>query len=225
MTTSTSTAGNAAATAAVGYRVWVKKITDLPFHELDSDELTRMCYLSWVAAVEFAEALRVAERIHGDHKGLQDMIAGELQTSNLAFDDYRRSGDHHEFLAHFLGKDGQLEKLEAELGEFAAEYLRECRALDDETRAMSVFSREEELPGIFTRFLEAPAENWQTPALAAYRYYLEQHIFLDSDEGGHAELIGDLTVDERVEPFYHARFRLYRCVPAFVQSGAYDTEA
>ncbi|MEU9247306.1 DUF3050 domain-containing protein [Streptomyces sp. NPDC048385] len=225
MTTTSTNTDAAATTAAVGYKAWVKKITELPFRELSGQELTRMCYLSWVAAVEFAEALRVAERIYGNHKGLQDMIAGELQTSNLAFDDYKRPGDHHEFLAHFLSKDGQSQKLEEELGDFAAEYLRECRALDDETRAMSVFSREEELPGIFARFLEAPEESWQAPSLAAYRYYLEQHIFLDSDEGGHADLIGDLIVDERVEPFYHARFRLYRCLPTFVTSGAYDAEA
>ena len=158
-----ATTGGAPTTAQFEYKSWVKKIVDLPFQDLSSRELVQMCYLSWVAAVEFAEALRVAERVHGDHAGLQDMIAGELQTSNLAFGDYRRAGDHHEFLAHFLGKDGQLAELEAELGSYAAEYLGQCRALDDETRAMSVFSREEELPGIFTRFLQAPKENWQAP--------------------------------------------------------------
>jgi hypothetical protein len=210
--------------AALGYKAWVRKIIDLPFQELESRELAQMCYLSWVCAIEFAEALRVAERIHGEHKGLQNMIAGELQTDNLAFEDYRRRGDHHEFLEHFLRKHGYLDQLDAELGGYAAEYLRQCRALDDETRAMSVFSREEQLPAIFARFLQVPEERWSAPGLDAYRYYLTEHILLDSDDGGHADLIGDLAVDERIEPFFHTRFRLYRCIKTFAGSGAYAAE-
>lgn len=207
------------------YKTWVKKILDLPFEDLGSTELVRMCYLSWVTAIEFAEALRVAERLYGDHAGLRNMIAGELQTTNLAFDDYHRAGDHHEFLAHFLARHGHTDELAAELGSAGTEYLDRCRELDDLTRAMSVFSREEELPRIFTRFLRSPERNWKLPLLRAYRYYLERHIALDSDEGGHADMICDLPFDDRIEPFYHARFRLYRRVPTFARSGAYDTEA
>lgn len=207
------------------YKTWVAKIVDLPFQDLDSRELTGVCYLSWVSAIEFAEALRVAQRQHGDHAGLQEMIAGELRTTNLSYDDYQRAGDHYEFLAHFLTKHGEMEPLAAQLGAVAAEYLDECRSFDEHTRAMTVFSREEELPRIFTRFLESPKENWDTPLLGAYRYYLERHIALDSAEGGHADLISDIPVDDRVEPFYHARFRLYRQLPTFARSGAYDGDS
>jgi Protein of unknown function (DUF3050) len=207
------------------YKGWVEKIVGLPFQDLDSPELVRVCYLSWVSAIEFAEALRLAQDIYGDHEGLREMIEGELQTTNLSYDDYSRAGDHHEFLAHFLSKHGEMDRLEAELSEVAAEYLAACRALPKHTRAMSVFSREEELPRIFARFLESPKENWDRPILRAYRYYLERHIDLDSAEGGHADLIGDIPVDDRVEPFYHARFRLYRRLPTFAGSGAYDGES
>lgn len=225
MATSASiTAGESNAADKYRYRAWIDKIVDLPFKDLESQDLVLMCYLSWVTAVEFAEALRLAEGIYGDHAGLQDLIAGELQTDNLDYDDYHRVGDHHEFLAHFLAKYGHTDELEAKLGAYAAEYLSQCRALDDETRAATIFSREEELPRIFSCFLTAPEQNWEIPVLNAYRYYLDRHIALDSGEGGHAELVGDLSVDDRVESFYHARFRLYRCIPAFARSGAYHAE-
>ncbi len=118
-----------------------------------------------VSALKFAEALRVAQRLHGDHEGLRDIIAGELQTTNLSYDDYRRAGDHREFLAHF-GKHGEIEWLKAELSEPSALYLATCRALDDKTRAMSIFQPRGRAP-------------------PDYRYYLERHIELDTREGGH----------------------------------------
>jgi Protein of unknown function (DUF3050) len=206
------------------YKRWVEKIVSLPFEDLGSRELVQVCYLSWVSAVEFAEALRLAQDAYGDHAGLQEMIEGELQTDNLSYGDYSRAGDHFEFLAHFLDKQGGRGEFDAELGDVAAEYLAACQALPPHIRAMSVFSREEELSRIFERVLDAPEERWDLPVLGAYRYYLQRHIELDSEEGGHADLISDIAVDDHVAPFYHARFRLYRKLPTFAASHAYDVE-
>jgi hypothetical protein len=204
------------------YKTWVNKILELPFENLSSHELQQVWYLSWVAAVEFGEALRIAQDIYPDHAGLQEMIMGELETTNLALHDFQEARDHHEFLAHFLKKHGVMEPMEAELGELAADYLAKCRALDPKIRAMTVFSREEELSGIFARFLDSEEKNWDAPGLYAFKHYLTTHIVLDSSEGGHHELTNDFPIDDSVEPFYNARFHSFRLVPSLGASGAYD---
>ncbi|MDH6576654.1 hypothetical protein [Kitasatospora sp. MAP5-34] len=204
------------------YKTYVENILALPFENLTSHELQQVWYLSWVAAVEFGEALRLSQKMYPDHAGLQEMILGELDTTNLALEDFQEPKDHHEFLSHFLIKHGVMEKMEAELGEHAATYLAACRALDPHTRAMTVFSREEELAGIFARFLDSAEENWEAPGLYAFKHYLTTHIVLDSSEGGHHELTNDFPIDDAVSPFYEARFESFRLVPSLAASGAYD---
>lgn len=201
------------------YKDYVSRIRALPFEDMDSHELQQVWYLSWVAAVEFAEALRLALEVYPDHPGLQAMALGELQTTNLALEDFQQPGDHHEFLGHFLRKHGVMAQMEAELGDHAAAYLAACRGLDPETRAMTVFSREEELAGIFARFLEA--KDWSAPGLYAFHHYLSSHIVLDTEDGGHHDLISDFHVDDSVSPFYEARFQSFRLIPSLARSGAF----
>ncbi|MGK4581606.1 DUF3050 domain-containing protein [Kitasatospora sp. HPMI-4] len=212
----------AAETEQFRYKTFVDRILGLPFENLSTHELKQVWYLSWVAAVEFGEALRLSDKLHPDHPGLQEMILGELETTNLALDDFQDAKDHHEFLAHFLRKHGVMEEMEAELGEYAEKYLAACRALDPHTRAMTVFSREEELSGIFARFLDSPAENWEHDGLYAFKHYLTTHIVLDSSEGGHHDLTSDFVIDDSVSPFFEARFETFRLVPSLAASGAYD---
>jgi hypothetical protein len=71
------------------------------------------------------------------------------------------------------------------------------------------------LPDIFAEILKAP--DWSADGLAAYKYYLKRHILLDSQPGGHAELLDGFTVDDSVAPFYEARLNLYRCIPTLVE--------
>jgi hypothetical protein len=206
-----------------GYRFkeYVRRIKALPFENMDSHELQQVWYLSWVAAVEFAEALRLALRVHPDHPGLRVMAMGELDTTNLALADFQQPGDHHEFLGYFLRKHGVMEPMTAKLGEHADRYLTACRSLDDHTRAMTVFSREEELAGIFARILDA--KDWTAPGLYAFNHYLSTHIVLDSSEGGHHELTSDFEVDDRVSPFYEARLESFRLVPSLAASPVFAT--
>ncbi len=194
----------------------VRQIKALNWENLSSDELVVVWYLSYVAAVEFAEALRLALRLYPDNPGLKAMAYGELKTRNLSLDDFRAAGDHHEFLAHFLAKHDVTEQMERQLGEHAAAYLAACRSLSDDVRAMTVFSREEELSGIFARILQAG--DWSAPGLYAFRHYLSRHIVFDSGEGGHYDLVSDFPVDDQVLPFYEARLKTFKLVPSLWQT-------
>lgn len=198
------------------YKKVVKQIRQLSWTSLNSEELQVVMYLSWVAAVEFGEALRVALSVYPEHEGLQEMAHGELKTKNLLLDDFVIAGDHHEFLHHFLVKHDVLRPLEQRLGTHAAAYLKACRSLSPENRAMTVFSREEELSGIFARMLEA--SDWSAPGLYAFRHYLSRHITFDSSEGGHHDLVSSFAIDENVLPFYAARLETFRLVPGLWSS-------
>ncbi|MDO8594336.1 MAG: DUF3050 domain-containing protein [bacterium] len=191
------------------YKEVVEQIKNLNWENLDGKELQEVMYLSYVSAREFAEALRIATRLYPDNANLKEMAQGELRTSNIAFDDYHQAGDHADFLAHFL-KKYELED-DASLERHAEAYREVCRALPDAIRAMTIFSREEELSGIFKRILEA--KDWSEEGLPAFRYYLAEHIALDAGEGGHAELTKEFPIDDRVKSFYEARLEMYKAVP------------
>ncbi len=202
--------------ASLRYRAVVERIKGLRFEELSEAELQELMYLAYASAREFASSLRVATKLYPNNPRLTAMASGELDTNNLQFDDYRKRGDHADFLQHFLPTldPSTVERLERS----ANVYVTTCMDLSDETRAMSVFSREKELPGIFERVLTA--KNWNEKGLAAFRYYLEQHIALDSGVDGHAELTQDFLVDDSVEDFYKARLNLYRAIPTLFKDEA-----
>ncbi len=189
-----------------GYRAIVDQIKYLRWGALDADGLRQLMYLSYIAALEFAEALRIAGGLYAENSNVSSLMAGELETSNLVFEDYSAQGDHSAFLLHFLQKEA-IEPIDAVL-EAGDVYLAYCRALSAEVRAMSVFSREEELSGIFEQILTAP--DWSGTSLSAYRYFLERHIRLDSDDGGHHDLTKEFPVDDRLTGFYEVRLGMYR---------------
>lgn len=167
--------------------------------------------ISQAAAVEFAESLRIALQLDPANLDLRAMAAGELQTDNLQFEEYRAVGDHSDFLTYFIAKTGVQPTQETAAA--IAHYLTACRTLRDETRAMSIFSREQELPGIFDRIVNNP-NLAATPALQAFGYYLRAHIALDSSEGGHGQLTQSMPIDpESVLAFWRARLDLYRAIP------------
>jgi hypothetical protein len=189
----------------------VRQIRGLNWENLDSDDLQVVMYLSYVAAVEFAEALRIALDLYPTHEGLLEMAHGELKTKNLLLDDFQDAGDHHEFLAHFLNKHDLIRPMRERFGAQADAYLAECRALDENVRAMTVFSREEELSGIFARMLDA--KDWSAPGVYAFRHYLSRHITFDTGEGGHHDLVSTFPIDDRVYPFYAARYETFKLLP------------
>lgn len=193
------------------YTDFVARIRDLKWSKLTARELQSVMILSGYAAREFAESLRIALRLHPTSGELAEVAAGEIQTINLRFGDFARPGDHADFLWHFIDKYHLVEKCPREVVEAGEQYATAVRRLSDDVRAMSIFSREHELPDIFREVLKVV--DWSADGLAAYRYYLSRHILLDSQPGGHAELLDSFPVDDSVAPFYTARLDLYRCIP------------
>lgn len=191
------------------YKNLVARISGLNWGALSSPQLQDLMVLSAWAATEFGESLRLALKLHLSHPGLAEMAKGELETDNLQFGSYKGPGDHAHFLWHFVS-EARLETHPAKYWSGEG-YLAEIRTLSPELRVMSIVSREQELPDIFYRILQAPC--WEAPGLQAFKYYLERHISLDSGDGGHAEMLSDLPVDDRLVRFYRARLELYKAIP------------
>ncbi len=193
------------------YKHIVQKIVKLSWSKLTSRDLQNLMYLAYISAQEFAESLRSAIELYPDSKNLQMMALGELKTDNLSYEEYDNVGDHAEFLGYFIKKYSiKPDKFVSLAGEF---YIGECSKLPQVLRAMSVFSREEELPNIFGEILSAP--DWTAPGLQAFKYYLEKHISLDTEEeSGHSDLVKKFILDERLAQFYEIRLNMYRCIPA-----------
>ena len=76
---------------------------------------------------------------------------------------------------------------------------------------MSIFSREEELSGIFKKVLQA--KDWSAPGLSAFKFFLERHIALDSEEGGHHDLTKKFPINNQASRFYQYRLKLYEGIP------------
>jgi len=197
------------------YKDIVAQIRSLPWKRLSPAELQELMVLAAYVATEFAESLRIALALFPKDKSFAAVSRGELQVNNLQFADYRKKGDHADFLWFFLKKHGILQQCSQSVHRHAEKYLKAVRALPPEIRAMSIVSRERELPGIFKKVLEAP--NWNAPGLDAFNYFLRAHISLDSDRGGHADMLMQHSVTEEVTVFYTARFNLYTAIPTLFE--------
>ncbi len=188
----------------------VRLIRELNWKDLSTSELECLMILSAYAAREFAESLRITLALHPESTEFRDMSVGELDTNNIQHEEYSRTADHADFLWYFIEKY-QVFQHHPEAITAGESYLNRVRVLPREVRAMSIVSRERELPGIFEQVLKAT--DWSTPALRAFRHYLVEHIRLDSMEGGHADLLSNFQVTNSVSSFYQARLEIYRCIP------------
>lgn len=182
----------------------VKEIAALDWASVDPRDII---ILSHCTAQEFSQSLRLTKKVYPDDKRLEEMMAGELQTDNMAYEDYTKKGDHWEFLDHFVRKLGLVSQT-PELTKAMERYLLAVASLSGEERAMTIFSREEELTGIFEKILVA--HDWEALGYGFYKYYLSQHILFDSGDNGHAWLTKHFPVHEPIlEKFYKDRLTLY----------------
>lgn len=164
-----------------------------------------------ISSIEFAESLRCAITAYPQNQNLDEMAGGELKTNNLSFEDYSTYGDHWEFLNHFCAKHGINVVSVGDKCFFAQkDYQRAVRSLgDNKVRAMTIFSREQELPDIFHKIVDA--HDWDALGLGFFKYYLDRHIAIDSADGGHGDLTKDFEMDEDILlKFYQIRLNLYR---------------
>jgi hypothetical protein len=190
------------------YKKIVNEIRELPWAQYDPKKII---FLSLCSAKEFAESLRCAITAYPQNENLDKMAGGELKTNNLSFVDYTTYGDHWEFLNHFCGKHGINVVYVGDKCFLAQkDYQEAVRSLgDNKVRAMTIFSREQELPDIFHKIVDA--HDWNALGLGFFKYYLDRHITIDSADGGHSDLTKDFPLDEKVlEKFYTIRLQLYR---------------
>jgi len=192
------------------YKEIVKKIKNLNWDSLSEEDLQKMMILSAYSAVEFAESLRITLEHNDSNEALKEMAEEELKTDTLSFGDYDIKGDHSEFLWHFIKKYGLMEKY-GSMKEAGEEYIEKVKRLSPKVRIMSIVSREQELPEIFKEILSA--KSWDAEGLPEYKYYMDEHIELDSGEEGHAEKLKEFVIDESVAEFYAIRLEMYKSIP------------
>ena|SRR3989344_2160106 len=191
--------------SSASYKSLVQDIADLPWQKANPADLI---LLSRGTAKEFAASLREARKLYPEDSRLTEMAEGELQTRNLVFGDYAKQGDHWEFLDFFI-KELDIVPSSGDLLVAMTEYNSVVEELSPEDRAMTVFSREEELTLIFRRIVDA--HDWDALGFGFYRYYLESHILFDSGEGGHHHLTKHFPLHEDVlATFYRLRLALYK---------------
>lgn len=186
------------------YKDLVHQIADLPWEKASPADLV---LLSLGTAKEFASSLREAARLYPEDPRLAEMISGELATDNMQFEDYTTPGDHWQYLDHFVRKYS-IEPSSENITNTVREYTTSVETMAPEDRAMTVFSREEELTLIFQKIVDA--HDWDALGYGFYRHYLESHILFDSGDGGHHHLTEHFPLHEDVlVRFYEIRLRLY----------------
>lgn len=188
----------------MNHKIIVQQIANLDWAKASP---TDIILLSLCTAKEFAASLRLAVSLYPNDERLKEMVSGELETDNMPFEDYTKKGDHWEFLDHFIKKHG-ITSTSPKLQSAMDEYVRGVEAFSDTERAMTIFSREEELTGIFEKIVAA--HDWDALGLGFYAYYLRQHIFFDSGDKGHAWLTKHFPMHEpTLVEFYKIRLSLY----------------
>jgi hypothetical protein len=192
------------------YKNTLQEIINLPWENLSSTNLEKLMIISYFNAIEFAESLRIALRMYPKNYNLKLMAIGELKTDNLQFDDFKKKGDHSEFLEYFIKKFDLIKKY-PNVMDLGDKYLKEIRNLSDKTRAMSVISRENELHKIFQKV--KINSNFSSKVLESYYYFLDMHITLDTEEGGHSDLVSEIEIDDSIDEFYVIRLKIYNELP------------
>ena len=203
-------------------------ICRMAWDTLDSDEIMRVADAYYYFSVQFRENLEIACARHPGDAKLAALWEGECETDNLSpWPGIAAPGErmnHDEFMRRLLcaypaDRDGKL--VEAGLA-----YLDKTRQIDDEARASSIASYEDGgLSRVFAAMLRAP--HWHGPGQRAFRFFLEEHIRFDSDDGaGHGELSRHLPVDDRILPLWTAfRDLLTAAVPKLATVSAVTRRA
>jgi hypothetical protein len=184
----------------------IESICRMGWEDLNGDEVMRIATAYYFFSVQFRENLEVARDRHPDDPKLAELWEGECETDNLSpWPGIAAAGErmnHDEFMRRVLelhpaGRDRRL--IEAGLA-----YLRKTRSIDPAARAASIASYEDGgLSSVFNAMLRAP--HWYGPGQRAFRFFLEEHIRFDSDDGaGHGQLSRHIPVDDRILPLWTA---------------------
>lgn len=218
----------AKATRSFVFHSVIDGICRMAWEELDSDEVMRVAAAYYFFSVQFRESLEVARERHPADAKLAELWDGECNTDNLSpWPGIAAAGErmnHDEFMRrvielHPAGRDRRL----AAAG---LAYLQKTRSLDPAARAASIASYEDGgLSRVFDAMLRAP--HWYGAAQRAFRFFLEEHIRFDSDDGaGHGQLSRHLPLDDRVLPLWTAfRDLMVSAVPKLATKAAVTRRA
>ena len=186
------------------YRDVVQSILSLPWESADPGDVIAV---SHAIAKEFAAGLRRSIAMHPADSCLQEVAAGELKTNNLNYEGYAHAGDHWEFLDFFIKKVSMVPSKPV-VTRAITKSLSDMNSFSVDETVMLIASREKESKKIYTRILQS--QSWAALGFGFYEYYLQRHISLDSEEGGHADLLANFPIDDTVlTRGYTARLELY----------------
>jgi hypothetical protein len=201
----------------------IDSICRMAWDELDSDEVMRVAKAYYYFSIQFRENLEIARALHPEDAKLAELWEGECDTDNLSpWPGVAAPGErlnHDEFMRRLLHSHPA--DVEHKLIEAGFTYLEKTRQMDATARASSIASYEDGgLSRVFGAMLQAP--DWAGPGQQAFRFFLEEHIRFDSDDGGgHGELSRHLPVDDRVLPLWTAfRDLLTTAVPKLAKISA-----
>lgn len=184
----------------------VDSICRMAWDELTSDEVMRVAKAYYYFSIQFRENLEIACRRHPQDEKLAELYAGECDTDNLSpWPGVATEGErlnHDEFMRRLLAFHAV--DSDHQLTEAGLAYLDKMRRVDDASRAASIASYEDGgLSRVFGAMLRAP--HWHGRGQRAFRFFLEEHIRFDSDDGaGHGSLSRHLIVDDRILPLWTA---------------------
>ncbi len=190
------------------YKGVIEDICNLNWSELSRDELINAASAYYYFSIQFRENLQIARNYYPDDERLMDLDRGERDTDNLSpWPGVAAAGEkmnHDEFMRRALALETIPEARRRSLEELGQSYLASIRAMDGTTRALSIASYEDGgLQAVFGAILQA--QNWDGPALEAFKHFLKEHIRFDSDpDAGHGALCRHLTVDDRILPLWTA---------------------
>lgn len=203
-------------------------ICRMAWEELDSDEVMRVAKAYYYFSVQFRENLEIACATHPGDPKLAELWEGECDTDNLSpWPGVAAVGErmnHDEFMRrllefHPIGRDEKL-------SDAGMSYLGKTRVIEDAARAASIASYEDGgLSRVFGAMLRAP--HWYGRGQRAFRFFLEEHVRFDSDDGaGHGTLSRHLPVDDRILPLWTAfRDLLVTAAPKLATVGAVSRRA
>jgi hypothetical protein len=184
----------------------IDEICGMEWQQLSGGEVLQAAMAYWYFSIQFRENLVIACRHYPEDGCLQRLYAEECNTDNLSpWPGVAATGeklDHDEFMRRLLSLQ-PIEHAEP-IARAGGRYLEQVRGVADIARAKSIASYEDGgLTSVFLAMLRAP--QWGDTGLAAFRFFLEQHIKFDSDDGGgHGSLSRHLIVDLSVVPLWTA---------------------
>lgn len=196
-----------------------QSINNIRNYDWKSAHPLSIIYITFFFAREFADTTRACVSTYGHIPAFQQFIAGEIDTDNLIYQDYNRTGDHWEFLAYFIQKIHPKNRQRVFLPEWMTDMEKKCEIYADyigfyttAEKLATIISRERELHRIFEHILSA--HDWDSLGYGFYKYFLERHIQLDSQEGGHEEITADLINlelhQDALTAFWYYRWRAYQ---------------